>query len=222
MIKSKISNNSFVSEILASSQREHHHDVKIVCSNGAVKSNSFLMASMFPILRGILDTPVQLDDVAVIFLPDLDKIDLETFFDGLLSPALELKVCRDMAVLLMPVGAIIDSDLDIGLPDHVKDQEYLNTIKDRLPSPLDEVRPDAVLYDADVDPHIDDDLGKLDLTDDGLYARDEFVIDTCVSRGVPVSCVIGGGYHKNLDILSRRHSIVHRAASDVYRRRLML
>ena len=114
------------------------------------------------------------------------------------------------------------SDLDIGLPDHVKDQEYLNTIKDRLPALLDEVRPDAVLYDAGVDPHIDDDLGKLDLTDDGLYARDEYVIDTCVSRGVPISCVIGGGYHKNLDILSRRHSIVHRAASDVYRRRLML
>ena len=162
MIKSKISNNSFVSEILASSQREHHHDVTIVCSNGAVKSNSFLLASMFPILRGILDTPVQLGDAAVIFLPDLDKIDLETFFDGLLSPALELKVCRDMAVLLMPVGAIIDSDLDIGLPDHVKDQEYLNTIKDRLPSLLDEVRPDAVLYDAGVYPRIDDDLGKLE------------------------------------------------------------
>lgn len=104
----------------------------------------------------------------------------------------------------------------------MKDQEYLNTIKDLLPSLLDEVRPDAVLYDAGVDPHIDDDLGKLDLTDEGLFARDEYVIDTCVSRGIPVSCVIGGGYHKNLDILSRRHSIVHRAATDVYRRKLLL
>ena len=86
----------------------------------------------------------------------------------------------------------------------------------------DEVRPDIVLYDAGVDPHVDDDLGKLDLTDDGLFARDSYVLESCVSRGVPVSCVIGGGYHRDLEVLSRRHSIVHRAASKVFRERLVL
>ena len=113
------------------------------------------------------------------------------------------------------------SDLDIGLADHVQDEEYLSVLRDRLPSLMDEVRPDIVLYDAGVDPHKDDDLGKLDLTDEGLFARDYYVLETCVSRGVPVSCVIGGGYHKDLEILSRRHSIVHRAASKVFSERLL-
>ena len=111
------------------------------------------------------------------------------------------------------------SDLDIGLADHVGDAEYLSTLEDVLPSLLDQVRPDLVLYDAGVDPHVDDDLGKLDLTDDGLYQRDEYVLGTCVRRGVPVCSVIGGGYHKDLDVLSARHSIVHRAASKVWARK---
>ena len=114
------------------------------------------------------------------------------------------------------------SDLDIGLADHVGDAEYLSVLRDRLPGLMDEVRPDVVLYDAGVDPHKDDDLGKLDLTDDGLFARDMYVMETCVSRGVPVSCVIGGGYHRDLQILSRRHSIVHRAATKVFSDRLAL
>lgn len=33
-------------------------------------------------------------------------------------------------------------------------------------------RPDIVLYDAGVDPHKDDSLGKLALTDEGLLRRD--------------------------------------------------
>jgi len=107
------------------------------------------------------------------------------------------------------------SDLDIGLADHVGDEEYLATLEEVLPALLDQERPDLVLYDAGVDPHVDDDLGKLDLTDAGLYKRDHYVLSTCMGRGVPVSCVIGGGYHKDLQVLSTRHSIVHRAATKV-------
>ena len=102
------------------------------------------------------------------------------------------------------------------------DREYLLTLTQTLPRLMEEVRPDIVIYDAGVDPHVDDDLGKLDLTDEGLFARDLAVLDCCVSQGVPVCSVIGGGYHRDLDILSRRHSIVHRAASQVFNARLVL
>ena len=112
------------------------------------------------------------------------------------------------------------SDLDVGLANHVGDEEYLAALKEVLPSLLDSVRPDLVLYDAGVDPHIDDDLGKLDLTDAGLYARDEYVLSTCVRRGIPVTCVIGGGYHKDLQVISDRHSIIHRVATKVYKSEL--
>jgi acetoin utilization deacetylase AcuC-like enzyme len=79
------------------------------------------------------------------------------------------------------------------------------------------VRPDLVLYDAGVDPHMDDALGKLALTDAGLLRRDCFVLETCVRRGIPVTTVIGGGYSMDIDALARRHTLVHRAASEMWK-----
>ncbi len=55
----------------------------------------------------------------------------------------------------------------MSLDDNIEDQEYLNVVKEHVPWVLDEFRPDLVLYDAGVDPHIDDDLGRLNLTDQG-------------------------------------------------------
>lgn len=62
----------------------------------------------------------------------------------------------------------------------------------------------------------DDELGKLNLTDNGLFARDVFVMTECLSRGMPVAGVIGGGYHRDRRVLGRRHSILHRAAETVW------
>jgi len=109
-----------------------------------------------------------------------------------------------------------ESDLDIGLLKHVEDKEYLTILSETLPNLLESFRPDLVLYDAGVDPHVDDDLGYLNLTDEGLMKRDQMVLDMCLSMGIPVCTVIGGGYHRDLDILSRRHSIVHRVADRVW------
>lgn len=50
-------------------------------------------------------------------------------------------------------------DLDVGLEDHTGDEKYLRVVEDRVPFLLDTFRPDLVLYDAGVDPHIQDDLG---------------------------------------------------------------
>lgn len=38
-------------------------------------------------------------------------------------------------------------------------------------------RPDICLYDAGVDPHAEDDLGRLSLSTDGLFRRDKMVRD---------------------------------------------
>ncbi len=111
------------------------------------------------------------------------------------------------------------SDLDLPLPEGMEDEEYLKTLSTYLPDLLDRVRPDLVLYDAGVDPHISDRLGKLALTDTGIFQRDLQVLDTCVSRGYPVACVIGGGYAEDLHSLVYRHSLLHRAANQVYRDR---
>lgn len=49
----------------------------------------------------------------------------------------------------------------------------------------------------------------------GLFDRDFYVIDTCHSQGIPVATVIGGGYQRDINALSVRHTIVHRAATKV-------
>ena len=49
----------------------------------------------------------------------------------------------------------------------------------------------------------------------GLFDRDVAVIQMALSRGIPCATVIGGGYDDDIDVLGRRHSIIHRAAIKV-------
>ncbi|MBD1936556.1 histone deacetylase [Microcoleus sp. FACHB-68] len=109
------------------------------------------------------------------------------------------------------------SDLDVPLPVGMEDDDYLQTLDKYLPDLLSEVKPDLVLYDAGVDTHAGDRLGKLAMTDTGLFRRDMQVLTTCVAAGCPVACVIGGGYAEDMKGLVYRHSLLHRAASQVYR-----
>ena len=108
------------------------------------------------------------------------------------------------------------SDLDVPLAEGMEDEEYLQILAQHLPDLLAAFKPDLVLYDAGVDPHISDRLGKLALTDRGLFCRDMQVLSTCVGAGYPVAYVIGGGYAADLASLVYRHSLVFRAANEVY------
>lgn len=51
----------------------------------------------------------------------------------------------------------------------MQDEEYLCRLQDHLPAVLETFRPDLVIYDAGVDVHEKDDLGRLRLTDKGNY-----------------------------------------------------
>lgn len=110
------------------------------------------------------------------------------------------------------------SDLDVPLDEGTGDDEYLAKLEAHLPDLLAQVKPDLVLYDAGADPHRDDRLGKLTLTDEGLYRRDQYVLETCAKAIYPVACVIGGGYGKDMNALIYRHSYLHRAATEVHRK----
>jgi hypothetical protein len=74
------------------------------------------------------------------------------------------------------------SDLDVPLPEGMEDDAYLQTLAQYLPDLLSEFQPDLVLYDAGVDPHAGDRLGKLALTDTGLYRREMQVFDYLCRR----------------------------------------
>lgn len=105
----------------------------------------------------------------------------------------------------------IPSDLDIGLSDHMEDDAYLDVLRAHLPRLLDALDPDLVFLNAGIDPHREDKLGRLDLSDDGLHQRDAYVIEQARSRGLPMVAVIGGGYSADVDALAHRHAIVFEA-----------
>ena len=102
----------------------------------------------------------------------------------------------------------IPSDLDVGLPDMMEDGAYMEVLRAHLPRLLEAMEPDLVFYNAGVDPHRDDKLGRLALSDEGLRRRDSYVVEEVRRRDVPLVAVIGGGYSDDVEILARRHAIV--------------
>lgn len=98
------------------------------------------------------------------------------------------------------------STLDIGLDDGTGDDVYLAVLADVLPRVLDDFAPDLILYQAGVDPHGDDRLGRLALSDAGLDARDRFVMRQARARGVPIASTMGGGYGEDRMAIARRHA----------------
>ena len=86
------------------------------------------------------------------------------------------------------------SSLDVALPDGTGDDAYLSALEPALSTMFDRARPELILYQAGVDPHGQDRLGRLALSDAGLAARDRIVMRAARSRGVPLASVLGGGY----------------------------
>lgn len=107
----------------------------------------------------------------------------------------------------------IPSDLDVDLPDGVDDEAYLERLDRLLPLFVDYARPDLVFYNAGVDPHREDRLGKLALSDEGLRSRDRLVIGHFRGLGIPVCAVIGGGYATDVAALAERHAILFEVAA---------
>ncbi|TXM73602.1 histone deacetylase [Methylobacterium sp. WL69] len=105
----------------------------------------------------------------------------------------------------------IAGDRDVGLPDGLEDAGYLAALEAHVGPLLDAVAPDLVFYNAGVDPHRDDRLGRLALTDAGLAARDRHVVAAARSRNIPLVAVIGGGYATDIDALAARHAGVFEA-----------
>ncbi|MEM1131939.1 MAG: histone deacetylase [Pseudomonadota bacterium] len=110
------------------------------------------------------------------------------------------------------------SNRDIGLADGIGDADYLAMLEQELPPIIDSFRPDFVFYQAGVDPHKDDRLGRLALSDDGLAARDRFVVHHARRRGLPVASVLGGGYGTDQRAVAARHAASMLAMADENRR----
>jgi acetoin utilization deacetylase AcuC-like enzyme len=89
-------------------------------------------------------------------------------------------------------------DLDIELPDGTGDREYLAALERGLVTALERAAADLALYLAGADPYLDDRLGRLALTKQGLLDRDRMVLDACAAAGVPVAVTMAGGYARDI------------------------
>ena len=109
------------------------------------------------------------------------------------------------------------SDLDVEVERHADDGTYMAILEDTLAELQRRVpAPDLVFYDAGVDVHEGDRLGLLNLSYDGIRARDAMVLRHFRGRGIPVATVIGGGYGTDMEEVAFRHALVFHAALAEY------
>ena len=107
------------------------------------------------------------------------------------------------------------SDIDIGLTKGTEDDEYLTTLEEALTLAMRLFQPDAIIYDAGVDVHVNDDLGHLHISTQGVYERDKRVFALAERLGVPIAAVIGGGYQRDIAALVDVHIQLYRAAGVI-------
>ncbi|CAM9426428.1 unnamed protein product, partial [Hapterophycus canaliculatus] len=108
------------------------------------------------------------------------------------------------------------SDVDLEVEDGTEDEEYLGRLSERLPTLVDQVRPDLIFYQGGVDPLEHDRLGRLNLTREGLQVRNRLVYETSLTRGIPTVITMGGGYPTDLDPASDSFGHIVRSHRDVY------
>jgi len=92
-----------------------------------------------------------------------------------------------------------NGDLDIGLRDGTGDAEYLEALEHALDLMLARFAPDFMIYLAGADAHAGDRLGRLGLSTDGLFRRDERVFGLARALDVPIAVAMAGGYGHDIE-----------------------
>ena len=86
------------------------------------------------------------------------------------------------------------SHLDVHLDDGTGDEEYLRQLDAALEHAVGASRPELIQYVAGADPYAGDQLGGLNLTLEGLRARDRMVLEWARRANAPVVVTLAGGY----------------------------
>ncbi len=108
------------------------------------------------------------------------------------------------------------SDLDIGLPNGITTEAYLDLLDEHLPQLLDSVRPDFVFYLAGVDILETDKFGKLGVSMEGCKERDRFVFSQLKAQAIPCAVALGGGYSADVNVIVEAHCHTFRLAKDIF------
>lgn len=73
-----------------------------------------------------------------------------------------------------------------------------------MPRAIDEQQPALIIYNAGTDVYVNDPLGGLAITEEGIIERDEIVFQQALQNKIPILMVLSGGYHiKSGKIIAR-------------------
>jgi acetoin utilization deacetylase AcuC-like enzyme len=108
------------------------------------------------------------------------------------------------------------SSCDIGLDYGCDDEEYMKHLKETLPKIVKENNFDMICYVAGADPYIEDQLGHLNLTMEGLKLRDEFIFNLAKDNNIGIFVVLGGGYAVKVEDVVTIHCNMIKKAKEIF------
>ncbi|XP_068623099.1 histone deacetylase 11 [Battus philenor] len=82
----------------------------------------------------------------------------------------------------------------VELDNLVEDSEYLDKLQKHLKAALNDFKPDILVYNAGTDILDSDPLGHLNISEDGIIKRDQFVFEQCKENNIPIVMLTSGGY----------------------------
>jgi acetoin utilization deacetylase AcuC-like enzyme len=106
------------------------------------------------------------------------------------------------------------SSLDVNLEDGLRDEEYLAALEQGLAQSFARFRPNLIFYVAGADPYREDQLGGLNLSQQGLIERDRAVFEKAQKLKIPVAVTLAGGYARHVEDTVAIHANTIRVAKE--------
>ncbi len=107
------------------------------------------------------------------------------------------------------------SDLDVGLPDGIRDKDYLLLLERSLEDILKKFQPEFIFYQCGVDIIETDKLGRLGVSILGCRERDRIIFNMVRQLEIPVVCSMGGGYSKDIRHIIEAHANTYRSLQEI-------
>ncbi len=108
------------------------------------------------------------------------------------------------------------STIDINLADGISDDEYLERLRPACEVAITGFKPDLIMHVSGADPFMEDQLGGLLLTFDGLSRRDRMIYEIAHREKIPVVATLAGGYAFNVYDTVTIHMNTAKAAAQVF------
>lgn len=85
--------------------------------------------------------------------------------------------------------------IDFNIPvKEIDTQGYIAIIYKYIPDAIKDSQPDLIIYNAGTDIYSKDPIGKMNVSREGIIARDAFVFRNAVENDIPILMVLSGGY----------------------------